>query len=543
MAWEGPNWMEVVQKHRESYSNDEEAKVEKAHKMYRGDSWGAEERGAAKDGVLKLVTYNLLFAVIETATAATVPTQLAFTVYEKAETPATIWEDYLTRAGRIGDWRGEACLSMVDAMLTGRSILKTTPSANGFPQIRAVDPRRVYFDLSVRRPCDIGYYIEFCPMTISSFRKRLRRVGKKAAVYKLPDTVNDVERFATAYPKWLSGPASKTSGQQWVPVYEVVDVANRTVTHWIEGVEEPLCEWTGEDYYNPYSIYNLNLNGQDNRGLSEVTLVEDTVAAINRLLVYWAEIIRRQVPITVYDSTRIDENEVTKIARAAPGSFVAVKSNGQPPLSAIQQLPVNQVPPNIIEFMQKLEQIVSFITAMSDMARGQVVGAKTATELAVIESKDKTRLQHRVSRFNSAWEDAARKAIELGRHTNPDWPDVWDLNMMAYSPMAMNREVLRERFLQAYPIMSGRPESFKQTEVDKEFVDVMGMSPRVLYTEEEREQMAQAAAAQMAPPPPPPPADAPVDPETPTQEVTAGPPESLPPQAVALLNAAQGEGA
>lgn len=543
MAWDGPNWMEVVQKHREMYSSDEEEKIEKAHKMYRGDSWGAEERIAQRDGVLKLVTYNLLFAVIETATAATVPTNLEFTVYEKPEAQATIMEDFLERAGRIGDWRGEACLSMVDAMLTGRSVLKTTPSANGFPQIRAVDPRRVYFDLAVRRPGDIGYYIEFCPMTIAAFRKRLRRVGGKSAIYKLPDTVNDVDTFATAYPKWLSGPASKTSGQQWVPIYEVVDTSSRVVTHWLEGVDEPLCEWKDENYYNPYSLYNLNLNGQDNRGLSEVTLVEDTVAAINRLLVYWAEIIRRQVPITVYDSTRIEEAEIVKIARAAPGAFVAVKTNGQPPLSAIQQLPVNQVPPNLIEFMQKLEQIVSFITAMSDMARGQVVGAKTATELAVIESKDKTRLQHRVSRFNAAWEDSARKAIELGRVNNPDWPGVWDVSMIAYSPMAMNREVLRERFLQAYPIMSGRPEAFKQEEVDKEFVDVMGMSPRVLYTDDERAAMAQAAAQQQQAPPMAPPSEPAVESETPSQEVAAGPPESLPPQATALLNAAQGGGA
>lgn len=515
MTYTGPDWLATISAHKAEYEANERSHVDKALRMYRGDAWTQQERTEGSN--LRLVSFNLLFAIVESAIAATVPNNLAFTVYEKPETTSTEWEEYLAQAEREGDWRGEACLSMVDAMITGRSILKTSP---GTPceVVRAVDPRRMYFDLAVRRPGDITYFIEFCPMSKEAFEKKTK--GKKPA-YKVPDNI-DINTLATAYPEWLNSAASKTAGQTWIPIYEVVDIARRTVTHWIDGVRLPLCEWKGEDYYNPYSLYNLNLNGVDCRGLSEVSLVEDTVAAINRILVYWMEIIRKQVPITVYDSSRTDEDQVKKIVLATPGAIVGINSNGQAPLSAIQNMPPVEVPRDIKEAMAKLEQIVAIVSAMQDMSRGQVSGAKTATEVATIQSIAATRVSHRVARFYSAWEQAAKKALSLAHIRRPKLPNPWNVTMVAYSPMEKNREVLRERFLAAFKIMQENPEKFDADEVNKLFVEVFDLNPSVLLSPEQRTVAANT----------PPPAD-----EVPPPVLSANPN----PNALAMLQASGAE--
>lgn len=510
MNYTGPNWQDVIKRHKDEYHRREDAKFKMALRMYRGDPWTQEERGSP----LRRVSFNMLFAIIESATAATVPNNLQFTVYKDPKTTETAWESYLARADRVGDWRGEACLSMVDAMLTGRSVLKVSP---GRPcsRIRTVDPRRVFFDLTVRRPADIQYFIELCPMTLEELERKCR--GRKP-VYRLPDSVTDLRALQTNYPEWLSEAANKTGGESWIPVWEVVDVGRQTVTHWIENVNEPLCIWTGDDYFNPYCLYNLNLNGEDCRGLSEVQLVEETVTAINRILVYWAEIVRKQVPVTLYDTSATNEDEMRRVTQASPGALVGVNAGGKPLSTVFTNLPVAAVPPDMVVFMQKLEQIVAYVSATSDMARGQTVGARTATELAVIQAKDQNRIQHRVARFNAAWEEAARKALSLAKVDFPDLADPYEIEMIAYSPIEKNREVLRERFLQAYSIMSAHPDQFDQAEVDRLLVDVFNLPMSVLKV------AAPQTAPQLPAPAPLPEAAAP-PPMPPSPENAAIPPE------------------
>lgn len=472
MKYTGPNWQDVIKRHKDEYKRREDAKFKQALRMYRGDPWTQEERGSP----LRRVSFNMLFAIVESATAATVPNNLQFTVYKDPKTTETAWEAYLANADRDGDWSGEACLSMVDAMLTGRSILKVSPG-KPWSQIRAVDPRRVFFDLTVRRPRDIGYFIELCPMTLDELESKLK--GRKP-VYQLPESITDIKALQTSYPEWLSEAANKTGGDVWIPVWEVVDVNRKTVTHWIENVDQPLCMWTGDDYFNPYCLYNLNLDGEDCRGLSEVQLVEETVTAINRILVYWAEIVRKQLPITLYDTAATNEDEMKRVTQASPGALVGINASGKSLASVFANLPVAPVPPDMINFMLKLEQIVAYVSATSDMARGQTVGAKTATELALIQAKDQNRIQHRVARFNRAWEGAAMKALELAKVEFPDLPAPSRITMIAYSPIEKNREVLRERFLQAYGIMSARPDQFDQAEVDRLFAEINNLPMSVL---------------------------------------------------------------
>src|SRR3990167_9229882 len=290
--WTGPDWFRVLAQHRAEYHKEESVKVEKALRLYRGDPWTPEDRTASvKDGsALRLVTFNLAYAIIESAVSAAVPSNLQFTVFttDEPETPSNGLEKLLARCDRIEDWGYEATLSLLDALLTGRSVLKTVPADRVPGTVRAVDPRQVFFDLTARRPKDIGYFIELTPMAKRDFEDKLRRHGNTPPVYVLPAT-EDVAKLATVYPNWLSQAASNTAGQEWIPVFEVTDTKRKVVSHWVDGHSTPIAVFEGTEYYNPYTLYNLNLNGQDCRGISEVLLVEDIIIAVNRLLTYWAE--------------------------------------------------------------------------------------------------------------------------------------------------------------------------------------------------------------------------------------------------------------
>ena len=159
--WSGVDWTHVLSQHRAEYLREESEKIEKACRLYRGDPWSPEDRAKRDDragGVLRLVTFNLAFAIIESAVSASVPTNLQFTVFTGAEpdTSSTPLEKLMARCDRIENWGYEAGLSMLDALLTGRSVLKTVPAERVPGTVRAVDPRKVFFDLAARRPQDIG---------------------------------------------------------------------------------------------------------------------------------------------------------------------------------------------------------------------------------------------------------------------------------------------------------------------------------------------------------------------------------------------------
>ena len=477
-TYDGPNWPDTIRAHREAYILSERSDIEEALRMFRGDYWSERDR---RDTAMKLVSMNIVYAIAESAVSATVPPNLQFTVYEKEATTSTPWEDYLVACGRSADWRGEATLSMTDAVLTGRSVLKTT-LGKSHTEIRAVDPRRVYFDLAARRPSDISYYIELTLLTVQEFESRLRRKGNNAPLYKLPAPFEGtpVKDLATSYPAWISDQAAKTAGTRFIPVYEVYDEARQECTHWLDGATAPLCLHDGKDYFQPFSIYNLNPNAVDCRGLSEVQLVKDCIVAVNRLLSYWGELVRRQVPLTVYDSSRLTEDEVTRLGQAPPGAYVGVNAAGQPPLAVLGTLQSPPVPAEIPNFMAKLEQVISYVSALSDSSRGQVTGARTATELALIEGQQKTRISHRVGRFSKAWEQAAKKAIQLAIMSGVDLPLPVNVEMVAYSPSENNRVVLREKFLGALQFIEAHPDRFNQAEVTRLFAEIMALPPSII---------------------------------------------------------------
>lgn len=522
-TFSGPDWPSILAVHRAEYRRKEEEQVERAARLYRGDAWKQEDRSAAKrDGhELKLVTYNLAYAIVESAISSAVPPNLQFTAYstDEPETPSTSLEKLLTRCDRVEGWGHEGTLSFLDALLVGRSILKTVPAKRVPATVRAVDPRKVFFDLAARRPSDINYYIELTPMPKREFERKLRRKGNTPAVYKLPEGM-DLDKLATTYPAYLSEEAARTSGNEWVPVFEVCDVALGQVTHWVEGFPHPIAIFEEDDFYCPYSLYNLNLNGLDCRGMSELILVEDLLTSINRLLSYWAELVRKQVPLTLYDTTATDEKEMSRIAQAVPGALVGVACNGRRPSEVVENLAVFPIPPSIEQIILKFESMVNFVTGLSDSSRGQITGARTATDLAVAESSNKTRLNFRVTRFMRAWDEAALKVLALARIAMPKLPDPLDVTMMAYSPIEKNREVLRDKFREAYAVMAANPVAFSQEEINKLFVETYSLPPQVLIPIEEQAANVPAtptegagqvepdgiAAGQQAPPSPIPPA-------------------------------------
>ena len=58
-------------------------------------------------------------------------------------------------------------------------------------------------------------------------------------------------------------------------------------------------------------------------------------------------------------------------------------------------MPQPQNPQGVQEFVARQEDDAAFISALAEAARGQVVGARTATEMAIIDAQMRTRLATR----------------------------------------------------------------------------------------------------------------------------------------------------
>lgn len=510
--YDGPNWTQIIRTHATSFANEERLAFDEARNLYQGKYWSQKDRDTY--GSIFLISMNFIFAITESAVASTVPRNLQFTASpatEEASYVSNEVEQYVTSAGRAGNWREEATISMVDATLTGRSILKTTMTdEDAFPTIRAVDPRRIFFDLSARRPGDVGYYIEHTLLTCREFDRRVKRGGK----YKLSEKVTaqigkkGVKELATGYPVWLSEEAAKAQqGGKWIEVWEVYDIETSTCTHWISQQDEPLVTITGEDFFNPYTMYNLNWNGQDCRGLSEVQLVKELVQACNRILTYLGEIVATQVPTLAYDKS-LDgadgENTLASVlGKAGVGGYVGINGGMGDIAGKFYQLPVANIPPDVLLLLGKIESIIQFVSAQSDNARGQVSGARTATELAVIESAQQNRLGQRTARFQRAWAEAVGKGVYLAsrilkrpipvRDVEGQWsailPDSllmfdgsWE--MVPYSPSDDNRGVLQERFDKVYQYAQSRPDAFDVKKLDEMFVDIYRLPKSVLLRDD-----------------------------------------------------------
>ena len=383
------------------------------------------------------------------------------------------------------------------------------------PIIRAVNPSSLFFDLTARDPDDIRYWIEATVISFEEFKDRVR-----SGLYKA-DLVGDVapDRF----PKWLMDRNQQSDTQQvrdafqWVTIYEYYDRERGIIQHYVKQADAIVFE--DKIDYIPYSMFSLNQSGIDCLGLSEVQLVLKQQETINDLLTHMKQITYLQIPRVLYDSGRITEEDLNKAVEASVGSFVGINPSNSEALRTLAtlfyEMPQPQNPAGVQEFVARQEDDAAFISALAEAARGQVVGARTATEMAIIDAQMRTRLATREGHLNDAIEDVARKAFYLSKKymreprliriagdrrwaqlAHKDLRDVqMDFEMVSYNPLRKNPSVMIESLLQQIPFLAENP-NVDIRKLTEEVVSGMGLSRRIIIPQAELEAMQQEQMAQ-----------------------------------------------
>lgn len=573
------NRLPLIRQHLDAFLLYERKQWDEARAWLQGRFW--QQNTGESEWKLVKTSSNITFALVETAVASMVPRHPQITCQPRMQMdPAAVLsrERYVNMALDASRFRRELQMSVQDCVLCGRSVYKTTWSKQyGRPQVRAIDPRSLIFDLTARRVEDIKYWCEVTVLSKEQFDQRMLD-----GFYQLP--LGKSPPMGDAYPKWLqdseamaSGDAGATSTsttggykklqdwQPWITIYEWYDVETKRVQHWHQGFDQPLFD--GPLDYVPYTLYFLNSNGQDCRGLSEILLVKPNIEATNRLLSYMMMMVRLQIPRILYDAGAITEEEVAAIQGAEPGAWVPlILKNAALLASIFTAAPVPQIPPEVQVLLQKEESIIAYVSAMAEAARGQVTGAKTATELALIEGQLRTRLQARQANVDDATADVGRKILWLAGQKlqdpvqvrvgqNPDGSPTWaevhpsqlsdidvEFEVVPYTPLDNNRAVVEERFLAQLPIIAARP-NVDQALLNEEMARVLRLNPKLFQAPPPQMPLPAQPGAPQLPGPmsgPVPSAGAQVETGKQLAEVAAitrGAPKSgLPPQMAAVSN-------
>lgn len=472
----------TIDRHVLNFETNDRRRWDDLLRFYQGRFW-TEETGDSESEWMR-TSVNLTFAITETALSTLIPpnpavTALARNATEEGRIKAA--EAFVNLALDVSDYRAEQGIYVQDAVLYGRGVTKTSFSPkHDLPIVRAADNRSVFFDLTARREDDIRYWIE---ATLLSEDQFLARVGGKDAAG------GDYSREAAAdvtpdtFPKWMLRGLPKNLAQQemanfqkWVTVYEFYDMERGKVVHMAAGSDRVLME--DDLIYNPFDILTLNSNGVDCRGLSEIALISPNQEEVNNLLTYWLNIVRLSVPKGVYDPGGVEEDGLAKAAAAPLGSWTPVRTlGGRSIADSLGQFPTPQVPADALALLEKVWNNINIVSALADAQRGQVTGARTATELALVQGELRNRLRSRQNKIDRLTASVAKKMLFLmqrfmseekvlqvtGRDGwTPVAPDTIvgidaAFKVVPYSPMESNRAVVQEQFLQLLQFLGNNP--------------------------------------------------------------------------------------
>ena len=517
----------LIDRHLDFYKRSEKTQFDKSRRFYRGDFFSSSDSDLHSSRMDSyLCSKNMIYAIADTAVSALLgpnPNVAAVARTPKSQDSAASITGLLEYIFRSNKFRRKASTALIDAVLCKRGIFKTGWDADrDMPIIRAVNPSSLFFDLTARDPDDIRYWIEATVISFEEFKDRVR-----SGLYKA-DLVGDVapDRF----PKWLMDRNQQSDTQQvrdafqWVTIYEYYDRERGIIQHYVKQADAIVFE--DKIDYIPYSMFSLNQSGIDCLGLSEVQLVLKQQETINDLLTHMKQITYLQIPRVLYDSGRITEEDLNKAVEASVGSFVGINPSNSEALRTLAtlfyEMPQPQNPAGVQEFVARQEDDAAFISALAEAARGQVVGARTATEMAIIDAQMRTRLATREGHLNDAIEDVARKAFYLSKKymreprliriagdrrwaqlAHKDLRDVqMDFEMVSYNPLRKNPSVMIESLLQLIPFLAENP-NVDIRKLTEEVVSGMGLSRRIIIPQAEleamqQEQMAQQGAAAQA---------------------------------------------
>ncbi|MDI7268978.1 MAG: hypothetical protein QME96_13400, partial [Myxococcota bacterium] len=510
-----------IGRHTSHFKTHERADFLRARRYYKGEFWRDRARVDSDDPQTFefRATKNITFAIAQTALVSLVSPNLAVAANPQTEASARIAPaiDALIRwSFRANKMRRRSQTAILDGVLLGRGCYKTGWSdAHGMPITRAVDPSRLFFDLFARDPDDIRYWLEAVPLPETEYRRRVES-GEYATAAKDPVIPSDRSDWIDDFVTGEITHRVRATGK-WVDVWEYYDVERGTVVHYHQPTRTVLLHDSLR--HVPYSMFALNPSGTDCSGVSEIRLILDQQRTINTLLSLLKRIAYLMVPRVLYDAGVITEEDVNKLVNASPGAFVPMTAR-KDSLGAAQkaladvfwQAPMPEHPQGVFDFLARSEDDAAFVSALADLARGQKIGARTATELAVMETMMKTRVSALERNAGEAIEDVAAKHLWLCQRHLPAprrvrisggaWTTVYlhtlrdvdvDFEMVAHSPVRMNPAVMLEQIVALLPSLLQFP-NVDAIALAEELVGHAGFSRDVLLSREEAMNRVAAAA-------------------------------------------------
>lgn len=551
------NWSNVIQQHVTAFRAREKVAYDRALAYCNGNAWADPTVGQSEVDIQRTST-NLIFPIVETAMTSLVPPNPALSMRTRRPAPSASIQagealiNYFLKTGR---YRTELQRCTYHAVMYGLGVMKT-----GWDPItdRAVtnfvDPRNYFCDMTALREENIKYEIE---ATLLSKKEVQDKVD--AGIYP----ASALEKAADQYPTWMLPNKRPDAGiegssateaknlmnyQSWYLIYEVYDREHGVVHHFTPSDNKPLL--TDQLVYRPYDLLVFNFNGENVRGLSEVALILDNQKEYNWTESYLLTLLRHSIPGTYYDASMSSTDEEQKRLIMPIGGMAPVKV---PSNRTVGELffpkPLPQVPPLADQMMAGKRDAIAFVSSLAAAQRGQVIGAKTATELAFIKGQIQDRLS---SRQREIFELTARvgekqyllaqkymaseKVVEV---TGGEWltvaPSTLEqieavFEMATYSATESNPAVRAESLRMAYPILSANP-LISQKRLLEELLRAQELPLTLMLSDEE------IAKQQMATSPPPQQGvEAPPAPTMPGAAINEAPP--LPNRVVAMAEPA-----
>jgi hypothetical protein len=432
----------IINHHVDKYKTEEMEDIRLGYRFYTGKSW-VKGRGTTTWDEKSLddvyASKNLIFPIADSMRSNVISPE-----------PKTLVKPKDLRSRKIkrklemfGDWIIDT-LDMIDAIelvgidgiLTGRANTSVKWSdAAQLPVVHVLPVSYVFTDdrLEARQASRAAYHLvmEMVPLSIAKARYPNVKIPLTGDSYPDHIWLTDTERRVQS---------NAQMRVKAVKVWTYTDLVRNKEIRYHQGTSQILEE--SDVKMDGLTTMNLHLNGVDRQGLSEVRLVLEQQVAINQLMSLWKKLVYMQLPKILYKKGAINAKQLEDAYSLEAGMIKGVEiTDGQgEPLrfdELFYKLPVPSVPPEVIRFIERLEADAGFISVLSEAARGQVAGVRTATEMSVIEANLGVRIAPIRNRFNRFVGKTISKAIRLcGENFTDDHPVLELINSFDDDPNA-----------------------------------------------------------------------------------------------------------
>lgn len=436
----GKKWCQRIKSHR-SETAAEEKEWKKDFQSYRAKHWHAhKETDPGPMGSDLQVPY--LNSFVDVMISNIVPPHPACNIRtrRKAKKDAakirTVYaNDLLAKDSAPWKLRRASALTAIQ----GRSALKMVwSSKRQRPRARVIPANRFYFDSSAEEWDDIRYFIEVVPMR----KEEIERASKnsnpknKDGVYK-KGLAEELKGEFKPLPSWVDDPAKPTGASrkddEYIIVYEVHDFETKKMHHIIEDRFEPI--FTSDLPYprlqNPFHLISFLDNLTDLCGNSHAQMIREPVNRLNELMTMTFEHARMLVPTLFVHSERVDSPDELIEAmdkKTSANQAILVETSKRYDMSDVlewSQTP--HVPADYTRLTGTLQELIEFILALPAYSRGQVGNADIATELALVDTAQKTRNAPLQATINKAIEWMANAYLAVSSHylEEADIQEIW----------------------------------------------------------------------------------------------------------------------